>query len=475
MDDFDPYHKWLSIPKHFRPPTHYQLLHLPAEETDPEVIEESALRLTMHLRNHQLGPHAALATRLLNEIAQARITLLDPARRKRYDESLGLKSPKAAPAPPAFESVDDPGEGAITSRPPRRPKAARRPAKPKPSRLPLILGLAFGGGVLAIGAIAAIALVLLGARREPVKNPPIAAVPKDKAPPREDPFVRPRPPLEKIDPPLPLPKLDAIPIEPPHLLFSAGPGRDRIFYTNLKGVDRIYLTDGSFVDGNAEWSPDGTKVAFVSNRSGRNQIHVMDADGKNERRLTTEPVDAVHPAWTPDGKRIAYQRFAQGRGNLVLIGVDGQNPTELGEGFDPAISPDGKKILHARFFPMGYRACVMDIDGTHIKPLQQTDNRFGWVHPAWSPDGKTVAWADFVGGLQIFTADADGENVKQLTKAPGHHVHPTWSPDGKQILFFRSDGKTNQHILMDADGGNPQPLPPTGSHMGNCRVSWKAK
>ena len=89
---FDPYHKWLGIAKEEQPPTHYRLLGINASEKDPEVIEEAAIRQTTHVRTNQLGPHAEHCTRLLNEIARARSTLLDPEKRRQYDATLPAKT-----------------------------------------------------------------------------------------------------------------------------------------------------------------------------------------------------------------------------------------------------------------------------------------------------------------------------------------------------------------------------------------------
>src|SRR5439155_2139308 len=82
---FDPYHKWLGIPKDQRPPTYYQLLGLSQGEADLEVIEEAAIRQTGHIRTYQIGPHAKECTQILNELSQARTTLLNPAKRQEYD------------------------------------------------------------------------------------------------------------------------------------------------------------------------------------------------------------------------------------------------------------------------------------------------------------------------------------------------------------------------------------------------------
>jgi hypothetical protein len=94
---FDPYHKWLAIPTDQRPPTHYQLLGVAPTETDPEVIEEAVLQRTAHLRAYQLGPHAKECTRLLNEIARAKVVLLNPEKRKQYDAEIARSVQRASP------------------------------------------------------------------------------------------------------------------------------------------------------------------------------------------------------------------------------------------------------------------------------------------------------------------------------------------------------------------------------------------
>jgi len=102
---FDPYHKWLGIPPGQRPPTHYQLLGITPGERDPEVIEEAAIRQTAHVRTYQIGPHAAECTRLLNEIALARTTLLTPAKRQRYDAQFARQAAAQRGPSPQFTAA----------------------------------------------------------------------------------------------------------------------------------------------------------------------------------------------------------------------------------------------------------------------------------------------------------------------------------------------------------------------------------
>jgi hypothetical protein len=98
---FDPYHRWLGIAKEEQPPTYYRLLGINPSEEDPEVIEEAAIRQTTHVRTNQLGPHADHCTRLLNEIARARSTLLDPEKRRQYDATLAAKTERPRQLPQA--------------------------------------------------------------------------------------------------------------------------------------------------------------------------------------------------------------------------------------------------------------------------------------------------------------------------------------------------------------------------------------
>lgn len=152
---FDPYHKWLGIAKDEQPPTYYRLLGIRANEQDPEVIEEAAIRQTTHLRTYQIGQHAEQCTRLLNEIAQARSTLIDAAKRKAYDASLTKRQqPEAKSAPTELIT-------ATRFAPPKQSCGARK----------LMLTCIVGGtALIGIGLV----LWLFGGRPPADKKPPIA-------------------------------------------------------------------------------------------------------------------------------------------------------------------------------------------------------------------------------------------------------------------------------------------------------------
>lgn len=142
---FDPYRKWLGIPAGQRPPNHYQLLGISADERDLDVINAAVLRQSAFVRNFQVGQYSAEATRVLNEIAAAKVCLLDPAKRAQYDAEQAGRAP-ANPTPsdsatiassPAAASPRVP-QAQPPSEPPRpgpRPNTAR-PAAARPQLAP---------------------------------------------------------------------------------------------------------------------------------------------------------------------------------------------------------------------------------------------------------------------------------------------------------------------------------------------------
>ena len=94
---FDPYHQWLGIPPSEQPPNHYRLLGIAPFETDPAVISQAADQRAAQIRTVQTGEHAHLSQRILNEIAGAKLSLLDPTIKRSYDADLAKRMPPPLP------------------------------------------------------------------------------------------------------------------------------------------------------------------------------------------------------------------------------------------------------------------------------------------------------------------------------------------------------------------------------------------
>jgi Tol biopolymer transport system component len=130
--------------------------------------------------------------------------------------------------------------------------------------------------------------------------------------------------------------------------------------------------DGVSFDAPA-WSPDGSSIAFHSLRDGNYDIYVMDADGSNEIRLTTDGSADLNPVWSPDGLRIAF---------VSTRDAD-------------------------------YELYVMNADGSDQQRLTESGGRD--EHPTWSPDGSRIAFSsDRDGRRELFVMDADGTNLERL-------------------------------------------------------------
>jgi Tol biopolymer transport system component len=225
-----------------------------------------------------------------------------------------------------------------------------------------------------------------------------------------------------------------------------------------------YLENRNRWDDSPVWSPDGTKIAFVktdisSDRDGYSEIHVMNADGSNQTRLTKNSIEDKGPNWSPDGSKIV---FSSGNDIYVMI-ADGSNQIKLtdspGGNSTPAWSPDGTKIAFSSGRDGNYEIYVMDADGGNQTKL--TDNPTDDIGPQWSPDGSKIV---FTSGndiyVNIYVMNADGSNQTRLTNnnKPNSSSEPAWSPDGTKIAFTQRNTSFYAHysaiFVIDADGSN---------------------
>ena len=199
------------------------------------------------------------------------------------------------------------------------------------------------------------------------------------------------------------------------------------------------------------------KIVFSTERDGNREIYVMDADGTNQVRLTNNSAFDSEPNWSPDGTKIVFRSDRDGNREVYVMNADGTNQTRLtndaGRDMQPMYSPDGTKIVFTSDRNQGaaqYRLWVMNADGTG-QALLSPSLVFG-AQASWSPDGTKIAYNGNQGsGNEIFTINADGTNITQLT-ANGSGSAPDWSPDGTQLVFSSSAGGDNDIFKINANG-----------------------
>lgn len=225
------------------------------------------------------------------------------------------------------------------------------------------------------------------------------------------------------------------------------------------------------------WSPDGTRLAFVSDQSGNADIWVVGVDGAGLVNLTNDEAKDHSPAWSPDGEWIA---FASVRDVVYWEiyamrpdGTDVQRVTWWDDASDlsPSWSPDGGRLAFASKRDGDWEIYAVDLDGSNLVRL--TENPADDTSPAWSPDGSRIAFeSNRAGFTDIYVMAAIGGAATNLTNlAWATDLGPTWSPDGGRLAFFSDrDGEWDIYV-MASDGSDAILL--TGAESVDQLPSWR--
>jgi TolB protein len=243
------------------------------------------------------------------------------------------------------------------------------------------------------------------------------------------------------------------------------------------------------------WSPDGERIAFVSDGDGDPRIYVMDADGSKQLPVTSDPASDAYPAWSPDGGRIAFLRGSGSGTNIHVVNVDGTGQIQITGGphydvyyahpladfsFDPW-SPGGDRLAFSRYTIEERESAglgtpelfVVNADGTDQRRLAESGHFLGW-----SPDGTRLLAAGTVDGetvIKVVNADGSGQTVIPM-ELPGHlapYPMAAWSPDGRRVAFVAWDeaGSVDSIYVVDGDGANLR-LVTTGRCPARQGLSW---
>jgi TolB protein len=278
----------------------------------------------------------------------------------------------------------------------------------------------------------------------------------------------------------------ASPAAAPRIAFdsSTGTGSDtqtNVFTTAPDGADPIQVTHdpAPASSQSPDWSPDRKRIVFVSDRTGPTKLWTIKADGAGLKKLTTGGLIDDAPAWSPAGDLVAFDRpghvhAAEDFFDLFTIRRDGTHLRRVthwkaSESTAPDWSPTGDRLTFQRADDWGPpQVWTMGADGT--RPRQLTSMVNGAGPPAWSPNGKLIAFASHrAHATQIFVVPAGGGSVRQVTHDPPgtFDSHPTWSPSSKRIVFSASHspraGANIASIGVDGTGRHQVLGDPTGT------------
>lgn len=243
-----------------------------------------------------------------------------------------------------------------------------------------------------------------------------------------------------------------------------------VFLMNADGTRQQNLTQHPMLDGGGAWSPDGRRLAFLSDRSGNFEIHVMDiATGAVKQLTNSIAVDgyAVVPAWSPDGRHIAYELALQGQGrHIYVMEATGKRNRPLVKTLVPAVlektfmshrprwSPDGEHLLYNErefddgpnlFKRVANRLIICRRDGSYPRVLAIPETwRVGGG--CWAADGTAVLFDGIENGLvnreggnyEIYRYELATRHIINLTNHPGNDWAPDWTP---HPLSISSAGK----------------------------------
>jgi TolB protein len=221
-------------------------------------------------------------------------------------------------------------------------------------------------------------------------------------------------------------------------------GFQQIFIMNDDGTGPTQITHNAVTHDSPSWSPDGKMIAFVSDDGQHETICVINRDGSGEQCLTDKGHKYIHPNWSADSTKLIFcsdddlQPPKKNASEIYSLDIKSRQMTALitgGTNTYPSWSPDGRKIVYRKMLgEMNSEVFVADSDGSNQRNLTNHPAFDGW--PSWSPDGSQIVFAsNRRANYQIFVMNADGSNVRLVANTEGRATEPRWSPDGRSIYF----------------------------------------
>src|SRR5665213_3336798 len=228
----------------------------------------------------------------------------------------------------------------------------------------------------------------------------------------------------------------------------------------------------------------GSRIYFVSNRNGSEEIWAMDWDGNNQKPLTSLHSLSIMPSVSPDGSRVAFTSYAKGTPRIMMVNTENGRllpfyNQEASMNANASFTPDGKRIYYASTAAGLAQIYVTDLNGQGFRRVSHRDAIE--AEPKVNPKNPSIIlFVSGPGAQQIYSMNAEGQNVERVTNGEGEAANPAWSPDGQHIAFSWTRGYAkgdwnvfvmdiashNYTQLTHSEGRNENPVwGPDGRHI----------
>jgi TolB protein len=246
----------------------------------------------------------------------------------------------------------------------------------------------------------------------------------------------------------------------------------RIAYVNENRAAKDYRLEVADADGEAvqvavrsnepiispAWSPDGSKVAYVSFEKRKPVVYVQDLVTGGRKIVVNEKGSNSAPSWSPDGSRLAVTLSKDGHSQIYAVNADGSGLRRLsnssGIDTEPQFSADGQTIYFTSDRSGGPQIYKMSAGGGNATRV--TFNGAYNISPRVSSDGKTLAWiSQRDGGYSLYAMDLASGQEQRLAESA---TEPSFSPNGKYIMYATKGGGRTSLAVVSVDGRVKQRL-----------------